>query len=163
MRALIYGAIAGLNGGACMSALRVAARRIGLIDVMPPQVLRDAAGSTSGHPDAEPVRHIEDHALHLAISTFGGVAYGALYDRRVTCSVSSGMAFGLGMWGASLLLLALLPGRRRSRAHMDFPQIAVNLAAHLVYGAAMAGIVGDMREQDRHRARRPDRDATRVG
>jgi hypothetical protein len=72
-----YGALAGVHGAACMSALRMAAHRLGLIDRMPPQVLEEWLVARSGAAAwlDEAGHHVTDHVLHLAIGGACGLVY----------------------------------------------------------------------------------------
>jgi hypothetical protein len=155
---LVYGAIAGVNGAACMSVLRLAARRANLIDVMPPQVLRESVSGSDAPPGAT---HAADHALHLGIGLAGGAAYAALPPR--TRGVVSGALFGAGLWAVSILVLAPALGARRAGEQITEPQGLVNLLAHLAYGALLPVMIRDMTQQDRRRQAVPDRRMRRVG
>jgi hypothetical protein len=158
---VLYGLIGGLNGAASMSVLRVAARRLGLIDAMPPQVLRE---SLSGHLDrrtALVTPQLADHAIHLAVGLVGGALYAGLFGRRA--GAASGLAWGTLFWAASLLMFAPVLGVQRAQKQARPPQGAVNLLAHLVWGGVLAVMVRDMDEQDTERQWRADREARRVG
>ena len=154
----VYGVIAGVNAAASMSVLRIAARRVGLLDVMPPQVLRE---SLSGRRGAPVTRHFADHAIHLAVGGAGGAFYGVLFGRRA--GIGSGFLWGALFWAASLAMFVPILGRRRARDQARLPQSAVNLVAHLVYGGVVALMTGDMERQNAERRRRADRQAARVG
>lgn len=155
----VYGAIAGVNGAACMSLLRLAARRANVVDVMPPQVLREAV---SGRDMPRAAAHVADHTLHLLIGVLGGAAYGAL-RRRPQRSLVSGALFGTGLWAISLLSFVLPLGVRRARKQATGPQTVVNLIAHLVYGIALPLMIRDMADLDRRRDWLADREMRRVG
>jgi hypothetical protein len=155
---VLYGAIAGVNGAACMSILRVAARRAGLLEAMPPQVLRE---SLSGQRDEAVTPQLADHGIHLAIGLAGGGSYGALFGRRA--GVGPALLWGAALWAASLLMFIPVLGWRRARRQTRIPQAAVNLAAHLVYGGVLALLLRDLPAQDTERRWRADRGARRVG
>ena len=159
VRDAVYGAIAGLNGAACMSVLRLAARRAGVIDVMPPQILRE---SVAGSETAPRGAHVADHALHLAIGLLGGAAFAALAPRTKRGPVS-GLVFGTGLWAMSFLSFVPALGIRRAGEQIKAPQSAVNLLAHLVYGALLPVMTRDMTEQEHRRPWRADRAMRRVG
>jgi hypothetical protein len=157
----LYGLIAGVNGASCMSVIRVMARRLGLLDAMPPQVLRESLSGPRDRRDAPMTPQILDHAIHLAVGLTGGALYGALFGRRG--GPLSGLAWGGAFWAASLLMFAPVLGRRRARAQARLPQAGVNLIAHLVWGWVLALMVRDMEDQDAERQWRADRQAQRVG
>ena len=159
-RDAVYGAIAGVNGAACMSVLRVVARRLHLIETMPPQVLRESVSGRSGR-DALLTPQAFDHALHLTVGLVGGGLYAVLVGRRV--SAISGLAWGAAFWAASLAMLAPSLGIRRARHQARPPQGAVNLGVHLLRGCILALMVRDMGQQDAQRQWRGDRQAERVG
>jgi hypothetical protein len=163
VRAFVYGAVAGINAAACMSGLRLAARRAGLIEAMPPQVLREAASRRTKTPAAYVSPQLADHALHLTVGLVGGGIYGALFGHRAVPRTGSGLLWGVGLWAASLAVLMPALRTRRFRAQVDMPQNAVNFAAHLVYGGVLSLMMRDMVEQDRRRQWRGDRETRRVG
>ena len=161
--ALVYGAIAGVNGAACMSVLRLAARRMGLIDKMPPQVVQDwLARQLGADPKDDVLHHVADHAVHLTIGAAGGAVYGALTSSRRP-TYSSGVLHGLAVWAIGFFALIPRLGIARSAAHAEPRENLVNIAAHAVYGAILALFVGEMRAQGRRPASRPERYMTRVG
>ena len=160
---LAEGAIAGLNGAACMSVFREVLRRRGLIEAMPPQALRAALERRGGARGNRIGRHLSDHAVHLAISIVAGAGYGAVWGRSRRPSFRSGILYGLGVWAVGLLAFIPLLGVRRVPAHTGLPQNTVNLVAHGIYGAVLSLLVQGMRADDRRRMRRADDDAARIG
>jgi hypothetical protein len=156
----VHGAIAGLNGAACMSAVRAMARRFGLVHVMPPQALREAL---TGETSPSVTHHVGDHLLHVAVGVAGGAAFGTIAPRRGPANAAAGVAFGVGMWAMSLLVLVPVMRAKRGRAQLDVPQSAINLLAHAIYGGVLALMVEDFRVETRRRAVRSDREMARVG
>ena len=80
-----------MNGAACITALRMVAHRIGVIDRMPPQMLEEQLLERSAISPDSIAHHVIDHALHFAIGGTGGAVYGSLV-RRGRGSVLPGAA-----------------------------------------------------------------------
>jgi hypothetical protein len=156
---IVYGAIAGLNGAAGMSVLRLAARRANLVDVMPPQILRE---SVSGREIPRAAAHVSDHALHVVIGLLGGAVFGAL-GRRSSRGLIPGALFGTGLWAISLLSFVPSLGVRHAQAQATGRQTAVNFVAHLLYGIVLPLTIREMAELDRRRDWQADRETRRVG
>jgi hypothetical protein len=163
--ALVYGAIAGVNGAACMSVLRLAARQGGLIQKTPPQVVHEwlshrtdlePPGGNAGH-------HAADHAIHFGISAAAGAIYGALTSRRRRPSYASGILYGLAVWAVGVAGLFPLLGIARSPAAGATRENVLNIAAHGVYGAVLSLMIHEMQRQHRRPTLWPERFAARVG
>jgi hypothetical protein len=90
---------------------------------------------------------VATHAAHFGFGAATGALFGALGGRRP----AQGIAYGLGVWGVSYLgwvpALSLMapatrhPGRRN----------ALMIAAHVVWGATLAALVGRITEDRRRR------------
>ena len=164
LRGLLYGAVAGVNGAACMSVLRLAMRRAGIIEKMPPQVVEDWLARRIGlePPGGSAGHHVADHVIHLGIGATAGAMYGALTaTRRPT--YTSGLLHGLTVWSVGFVAMIPNIGIARSAADADTGENVVNVAAHVVYGLVLALLVQAMRDQHRRPASAPERYATRVG
>jgi hypothetical protein len=146
LRRTIHGALGGAIGAACMTAIRMLARRAGLIQQMVPQAVEawahhDTRLALPPLPSQRALHHAADQAMHVAYGATFGAAYGiTLGRRRATPAVVAG--FGAGVWllGSFVLLPALKIMRPEWRAKPR--EIAVNVAAHLLYAAAL-GLVTD--------------------
>ena len=147
---IVFGALAGLNGAACMSALRVAAYRVGLVDRMPPQVLEEwLAARTPGGADLDDTgHHIADHVLHLGIGASSGALYAALLGRRGH-PLLTGAAFGLAVWGFAFAVALPRLGVTRHAAASHPVENALNVAAHLLYGVVTGLMVDELPRQRR--------------
>jgi hypothetical protein len=145
----VYGALAGLNGAACMSALRMAAHRLGLIDRMPPQVLEEwlVARSGSAHLD-DAGHHVADHLLHLGIGGTCGLVYAAVLSRRGRPLVT-GAAFGLAIWAVAFSALLPRSGATRHAADSRPAENAVNVTAHVLFGAVTGLMTDELARQRR--------------
>jgi hypothetical protein len=162
---IVHGAIAGMTGADCMTALRLAARRAGLIDRMPPQAMREwawwRAGVRSG--DTTPARHLADHVLHLGVSVVGGTLWGVLAARRGG-TLPGATLFGLGVWAVAFGAIAPLAGITRPPWRAGPAENAVNLLAHALYGAVLGLVTHELGRQPRPAATSDrERYAVRVG
>ena len=163
-RRIVYGAVGGVNGAACMSALRMIAHRLGVIDRTPPQVLEEwGVERVSGEGSSDDVwHHVRDQALHLGIGAVCGALYAGVAPDRVA-RMASGAAFGALVWTVGfagvlpLLGVTRSPGRSRAREN------ATNIAAHLVYGAVTGLMTEELARQRRGLPTSMQRHAARIG
>jgi hypothetical protein len=140
--------IGGASGAGCMTTVRMATRQFGWIDATPPQATRDWLARRIGmSPDGPGTSQIVDSLVHLAVSVGGGAVYGALVRNTRQPSVLGGAAFGLGVWALAFGLVAPGLGITRSPRRGTWQETVVNVAAHLVYGAAMALVTRELRGQ----------------
>jgi hypothetical protein len=164
---MIYGALAGSLGAACMTVIRMAARRRGIIEKTIPQAaeewLADRIGV--GHGAHPVVHHLVDQGMHLAYGAALGTGYALATGRRSSHHVvGPGLAYAIASWiVGSWLLLPLLRAKSavwRNRASEN----AVDLLAHLLFGTATA-LVADELSAQTNRGPSSDRrrHATRIG
>ncbi len=162
---MIHGALAGMNGAATMTVLRMLAHRAGLIDLMVPQKVEQRLRRAVGvkHWPTPGAYRIVDQLLHLGYGATWGALYGALTPARREVSTARVLGFGVGLW--SLGSLVLFPALRIGRpAWASGPvENAVNVSAHVVYAAATAMLVEQLGAQSQRdvKTRRPR--AGRVG
>lgn len=143
----MHGALAGAVGAACMTALRMLARRVGLIQQTVPQAVETwvqgrATLRLPPLPSQRALHHLADQGLHVGYGATFGALYGlALADTRA--SAPKLIAFGVGTWvfGSFLLLPSLKIMRPEWRATPQ--ELLVNVAAHFLY----AGSVGLLTEE----------------
>jgi uncharacterized membrane protein YagU involved in acid resistance len=150
---LINGALAGAIGAACMTPVRLGARRLGLVEKTTPQVIEEALAARLGlgyRSDPE-VHHVLDHVLHLGFGATLGVLYALPTGRRRAHTIRAGLLFGVAAWlfGAGVVVPAL-------RAHRPLWRAApaenlINLAAHLIFGLTAALTVDELSGQTDHR------------
>jgi uncharacterized membrane protein YagU involved in acid resistance len=163
---MIYGAVAGSLAAACMTVIRMTARRRGVIEKTVPQAAVEWLSHRSGlGRDAHPVlHHLADQVLHLGYGAALGAGYAAATRRRPRRAIARGLGYGFAAWvGGSWLLLPLLRAKQAAwRKGMS--ENAVDLLAHLVFGAATAIVADELSAQSE---RGPSSDmkrwATRVG
>jgi len=163
---VIYGALSGSIAAACMTVIRMAARRRGVIEKTVPQAAEEWLADRSGlGRGAHPVlHHLADQAMHVGYGAALGAGY-ALATRGGTRNVvARGLAYGIATWfGGSWLLLPLL--RAKQAPWLKRPsETGVDLLAHLVFGAATALVSAELAAQpDRGPSSDWSRRATRVG
>jgi hypothetical protein len=163
---VIYGAISGSLAAACMTVIRMAARRRGVIEKTVPQLAEEWLSQRSGlGRDAHPVlHHIGDQVMHIGYGAALGVGYALTHGARSKPGIGRGLVYGLATWfGGSWLLLPAL--RAQQAAWRKAPsENAVDLLAHLAFGAATAIVAGELSAQsDRGPSSERSRWATRVG
>jgi hypothetical protein len=146
---IIYGAMAGSLAAACMTVVRMAARRRGIIEKTVPQAAEEWLAHRTGlGRDAHPVlHHVTDQAMHLGYGATLGIAYAMATRGRSGNFVARGIAYGLATWvGGSWLLLPLLRAKQAPwRKHVS--ENAVDLLAHLTFGAATALLAEELAAQ----------------
>jgi hypothetical protein len=152
----IYGALGGVIGAACMTVFRTLAHRRGVIDKSVPQAAEEWLTRRTGRAwPAEPaVHHAFDQLLHFGYGAALGAAYGAVVarprrpGRKSTLVIGSGFGAAAWLFGSWLLLPLLDVKRAPWRASL--PETAVDLAAHLIYGASTALLVDELAQQTDH-------------
>lgn len=148
--ALVDGALAGIAGAGCMSVLRMAARRWGFVDLTPPQATKLRL---LGHvvPRQSAAHHVLDAAIHIGVSAAGGAVYGAAQAVKARGlrrpALSGGALFGLALWATAFGVVAPALGITRAPWRGTWKETAVNLAAHLTYGASLALVDGELARQ----------------
>ncbi len=143
---ILHGALAGINGAATMTVLRMLAHRAGLLDQMVPQKVEQWAQRTAGVSVAPvpSVHRAVDHVLHLGYGATWGAVYGALTPRP---RPGGAVAFGVGVWaiGACILFPTLRIGRPAWRSSAG--ENTMNIAAHLVYSSVTAFLTEEFSRQ----------------
>lgn len=132
------GAMAGIIGAACMTVVRSAARRAGLIEKTVPQVIEEhlTAPLRRGSADAPHAHGALEQVMHLGYGAVMGAAYGLARGDRERSLVKSTLAIGVGAWllGGMLVIPLMRAGRPTWRRTAT--ENAVDLVAHLAYGLA---------------------------
>jgi hypothetical protein len=162
---VVSGALGGLIGAACMTPLRLAARRVGLIDKTVSQAMEEWVAVRAPIRPRHPATHqLADQIMHLGYGAALGTIYGLAWRGRRSGTVGRGLLFGLGtwLWGSWVLMPALGAKRPAWRKHLR--ENATDLAAHLTFGLA-AAITGEELSSQTDRGPTSDRQrrATRVG
>lgn len=164
-RRAVYGALGGVVGAACMTALRMGLRRRGVIDKTVSQTAEEwlTARAELPIPHEPALHHALDQALHLGYGATLGAAYGLVAGRRPDAR-GAGALFGVASWlfGSWLLMPSL--GAKRPPWRKSLAENATDLGAHALYGVVAALVAGEMQRQPDHQ-QTPDarRYATRSG
>jgi hypothetical protein len=159
------GAVAGLSGAASMNPLRLAARRVGLIEKMVPQAVEEWAASRAGvePPGGRAGHHVADQLLHLGYGAAWGALYGLVAAPGGRRTVPRGLLLGLAVWSAGFLGFVPLLGITRPAWRARPAEEAVNVAAHLVYGVVTALEADERLTQPRRPTSDAERRATPTG
>lgn len=133
----VSGGVAGVLATLAMSLVMLAAQRLGLMGMQPPERIVERGMRAVGHrPDGEEV-DVAAAVAHLGFGTACGAIYGVLAVRTTSASWWLGVPFALLVWLVSyagwipaLRILPAPPDDRLGRAWSMF-------VAHLVYGAVL--------------------------
>jgi hypothetical protein len=135
-----------------MSALRMSARRAGVIDYTPPQATRARLFGGGTAPPRGGASQLTDAIVHLGIGATGGSVFGLFVRRGQRPHPATGALYGFGVWAGAFGLLAPRLGITRSPLESSWKENLVNVAAHLLYGAAMAVVTGELADQSHPRS-----------
>jgi hypothetical protein len=163
---LVYGALSGSVAAACMTVIRAAARRRGLIEKTVPQVVEESLAHRAGlGRDAHPVlHHVVDQAMHTGYGAALGVGYALVTRGRARSLTARGVGYGVATWLFGSWLLLPLVRAKQAPWKKRGAENAVDLLAHLVFGAATALISEELSSQpDRGPSSDWRRRVTRVG
>jgi hypothetical protein len=160
------GAIAGALGAACMSVIRMAARRHGIIDKTVPQAAEEWVAARTGAPRRQhpTLHHAVETGMHLGYGAALGAAYGLTVSGRSAGMAARGVSLGLATWVlGSAIVLPLLGVKSPAGRKRPF-ESAVDGLAHLVFGVATALVAEELTAQsDRGPSSDAHRLASRIG
>ena len=147
----MFGAVAGAIGAACMTPLRLLARRHGLIDKTVSQTAEEwlASRTRAGRVREPALHHAFDQMLHVGYGAMLGVAYALVSgkpDGRGRGHALGVAAWLLGSWGVMPAIGAKRPPWRKR-----WVENAVDLLAHDVFGLVTALVSREMMAQRSHR------------
>jgi hypothetical protein len=147
MKRLLRGALAGGLATAPMSAVMIGAKQFGLVGGMPPEKITAELLNRGGIRRSEVQQDVLATLTHFGFGAAAGAAFGVVAPRRLIARVPLGMAYGAGIWGVSYMgwvpALGIMPPADRDRRDRQM----VMLAGHLVYGTALALLVGARQEE----------------
>lgn len=142
MKSLIRGATAGAIATALMSALMLAARRVGLTGMLPPEKITSKMLRSHGiHPDRGQQDALAT-GLHFAFGATAGAAFGVVARRVPVPSMPLGVAYGAAIWGVSYMGWVPSMGLMQRADRDQRGRQAVTLAGHLVFGATLGALAG---------------------
>lgn len=132
------GAAAGAAATVVMSGLMLAAGRLGLMGVQPPEAIARRAGQLVG---AEPQGRTADalgSALHVAFGAVAGAAYALLPppERPVARGVLVGLGIYAGSYAGWVPAVGALPPADEDRSDRQ----AVMAAVHVVFGGVLGAL-----------------------
>jgi uncharacterized membrane protein YagU involved in acid resistance len=149
---MLHGALAGINGAATMTVLRMLAHRAGVVDEMVPQKVEQwlrRATDTDAVATVPAIHRALDHVLHFGYGAAWGALYGALFGGRRRSHVRPAIAFGLTQWGFGMTILFPALGIGRPAWRSRPRENVVNIASHLLYAAITAFLVEEFARQRR--------------
>ena len=144
LRSLLAGATAGAVATVAMSALMLAAKRIGVTGTLPPELIaRQAVEAVAADPPADDQVDAVAAVAHIGFGAVAGAIFELLMTRAhatrhsAAIGASAGALYATGIWLVSyqgwVPALGIMPAASRDRRG----RVATMLAAHWVYGAAL--------------------------
>jgi uncharacterized membrane protein YagU involved in acid resistance len=125
-----------------MSSLMIGAKRAGFVGGMPPEKITATMLRRAGIAHSGDEQDALAAVLHFGFGAAAGAAFGVIAPRPLLARVPAGMAYGAAIWGVSYMgwvpALGIMPPADRDRRDRQM----VMLAAHLVYGTALAVMSG---------------------
>ena len=125
-----------------MTAVMVGAKQFGLMGDMPPEKITASLLRRSGIRPSEGQQDAVATVLHVGFGTAAGALFGVMAPQRLTARIPLGMAYGAAIWGVSYMgwvpAFGIMPAADRDRRDRQM----VMLAGHMVYGTALALMVG---------------------
>jgi hypothetical protein len=123
-----------------MTAVMLAAQRMGSLGRMPPEKVVRRAIAAANQAPSTPTERIVAAAAHFGFGAAAGAAYSLMTDEddALPASLAKGIGFGLALYAISyagwIPALDILPPPHRDRRDR---QVSMGVA-HVVYGAALA-------------------------
>lgn len=133
------GLAAGAVGTGAMTAAQMAAMKIrgGEASNTPAEVGRRIVEGVLRREVPEERMDALNNAMHVLYGTSWGAVYGIVQASRRPRSPRHGLAFGLAVWGVSLVQL---PAMKLAPPVWEYPpdELAADVSFHLVYGLSVA-------------------------
>lgn len=145
--AAALGAIGGVIGASCMSALRMVAHRFGLLDKQVPQAVEEWVSHGTGIQPGFAGHQALTQVLHLGYGMAWGALYGALAGSRRGATAVKGSAFGTAQWAVGFLGLLPALGIARPAWKQSPTENTLNIAAHVLYGVVTALMTEELARQ----------------
>src|SRR5215208_4554353 len=149
MQTLARGALAGLAATVPMTVVIGAGRAAGLIGTPPPvQITENAAEQAGEDPNRQsPEFQAAWLAAHTGYGAACGVIYSAIRPVLPRSDLVAGLLFGGVVWGVSYIGLMPSLNLYPSAEDDSNQQQAVMIAAHAVFGTALAQIEQRLRDE----------------
>jgi hypothetical protein len=152
LHSVLAGATAGAVATVVMSALMLAAKRIGITGTLPPELIaRKAVETVAGAPPADDQVDAVAAVAHIGFGAVAGTIFELLMirahvaRRSAAIGASAGALYATGIWLVSyqgwVPALGIMPAASRDQRG----RVATMLAAHWVYGAALGVIATVLR------------------
>lgn len=148
---MTYGVDAALKGAAAgavatipMSAVMLAADRAGLMGKHPPEIIAEKTLDAAGVPPTETAKTTTAVTGHFAFGAAAGALFGLLQHRSGSpgLPIARGIGYGLALYTVSyagwIPAMNIMPSPTHDRPGRQSSMIA----AHVVFGAALAVLVG---------------------
>lgn len=139
------GAMAGAMATVPMSAVMLAAGKLGLMGRQPPKAVAEKGLEAAGVQPDEEVKDTLASLSHIVFGAAAGAAYGFLHRQfgRRRWSATKGIGYGLLVYLVSyegwIPAFHILPPPEADRSGRQLSMIA----AHVVYGGVLGALVGD--------------------
>ena len=151
---IIAGAVGGLGATLPMSAVMLAWYRKSwrpYLDPLPPRQITENALDAVGLEDdlSNDSQELLTIVNHFGYGTSVGALYGALSGPQQSTpkAIATGVAYGLGVWGASYLGWLPATGLYRSATDDSRERNLLMLAAHVVWGGTLGLIASSVQRQ----------------
>ncbi len=142
MSRFLRGASAGALATAPMSAVMMGAKQFGLVGEMPPEKITKSLLKRTRISPSEEHQDALATALHFGFGSAAGALFGVIAPKRLIARIPMGMGYGAAIWGVSYMgwipAFGIMPHAARDRRDRQM----MMLAGHLVYGTALAILVG---------------------
>ena len=143
MSRILRGAMAGVLATLPMSLVMLAGKVAGLMHTPPPKEITGRAARDAGvdQPRTQPKKfHLAWLAAHVGYGAGCGALYAVLHSVLWGSRRKQGLLYGLAVWAASYLGAMPALGLYPWPSEDDTSRAAVTIAAHVVYGVALAEI-----------------------
>jgi uncharacterized membrane protein YagU involved in acid resistance len=142
MEILARGALAGLVATVPMTAVIGAGRAAGLMGTPPPAEITENIAEQAGQdPDRQsPEFQTAWLAAHVGYGAACGAIYSAIRPLLPRSDLIAGLLFGAAVWGVSYISLMPSLNLYPSTEDDSNQRQAVMIAAHAVYGTALASV-----------------------
>ena len=150
MQQFVRGGLAGLAATVPMTVVIAAGRAAGLMGTPPPvEIVENVAEQAGEDPDRDsPAFQASWIAAHLGYGAACGALYALMRPLLPRSDVAAGLLFGGAVWGVSYMgvmpALDLYPSAKDDSE----PRQAVMVAAHAVFGMALASIDSRLRANE---------------
>ena len=141
LRDVLVGAVAGTAATAPMSAVMLAAGKLGLMGEQPPEAItKEAVGELTGVEPGGATSDALASLAHLGFGAASGALFAALPRPQQVPAPAAGAAFALAIWAGSYR--GWVP-RFGALPHADYDRndrVAVMVGAHVLFGTVLGAL-----------------------